>query len=589
MKASLDLRGAEVGTGGCRLVDFLSQPRELRFMATTRKITYVVFGAAIWAASTAWGQIVINEVMKEERTAGGGTLANTREFIELYNAGNAPVDLNNWSLVTYDIAGNTPESFYTITGAASTIIPAHGYYVIGDSGVPNVNFTPPGAPAEMWPDIKANAIILRDGDPFTSNVIDAVAYDMYRNGATGTSLLPAELTSQIGSGFEGSPISPNAAAGQTRISWARYRDGVDTNKNGLDFGTLPLTPGTTNNTLPQSAALTIPNVDSMAVGTVLSDYYYGAFELGRVIDPTVATAINPRAIPASPQGGKAIIAWDQTGGGNSVYSKELVNKFELYAYVDTDPLGVAATTVDREYETSSYGIGSIDPLFENPDPSGTINPGEAGFGAATRNGSTGVGWVFHQFETDLPADGTLADVNKAYLVDFGDSGDSRPTSNEWKIKAEIDLTGKAAGWVRLGIDYNPATRQVTARYGTEVYQFTLDYDLIGTFNVGYREGITGAVSNNLAKHNPAIFDLYQAGVSGDYNGNGKVDGADYVVWRNGGAPDSGPGGYALWRQNFGAGSGAGSLSGAAVPEPGTLALIAFGMMVYAGSRRAASR
>lgn len=558
-------------------------------MGTIRKIAYVIFGTAVCGAtSCVWGQVVINEVMKEERSISGGVLDDTREFVELYNAGNSPVDLANWSLITYDVTGNAPTAAYTFTGAASTIIPAHGYYVIGDSGVPNVNLTPAGAPIEMWPDVVAGALILRDGpDPFSGNVIDAVAYDMYRNGATGTTGLPTELTNQIGSGFEGSPISPNAAAGQTRISWARYRDGVDTNKNGLDFGTLPLTPGTTNNILPQNAAHTVPNVDAMAVGTVLSSDYFGAFELGRVIDPTIATSINPRAIPASPQGGKAIVAWDQTGGGNSVYSKELVNKFELYAYVDTDLLGIAATTNDREYESSAYGIGSIDPLFENPDPSGSVVDSEPGFGAATRNSSSGVGWLFNQFETKNPADVGIPDHNKLYLVDFGDTGNSRPSANEWKIKAEIDLTTLTAGWQRLGIDYNPATHQVTARFGEQVFNFTVDYDLVGTFYVGYREGITGAVANNLAKHNPAIFDLYQAGLSGDYNSDGKVDSRDYVIWRNGGAPDSSLAGYTLWRQNFGAGTGAGSLGGSGVPEPSSLALLGLGLAAFCGRRRAA--
>lgn len=68
---------------------------------------------------------------------------------------------------------------------------------------------------------------------------------------------------------------------------------------------------------------------------------------------------------------------------------------------------------------------------------------------------------------------------------------------------------------------------------------------------------------------------------GDFNQNGKVDGADYVMWRknvgsaaalpndNGTVLPVGVDHYNLWRANFGngAGSGAGELSGAAVPEP----------------------
>jgi hypothetical protein len=45
-------------------------------------------------------------------------------------------------------------------------------------------------------------------------------------------------------------------------------------------------------------------------------------------------------------------------------------------------------------------------------------------------------------------------------------------------------------------------------------------------------------------------------IAGDYNNNGKVDGADYVVWRN--TNINGAAGYTTWRSNFGAtGSGNG--------------------------------
>lgn len=80
------------------------------------------------------------------------------------------------------------------------------------------------------------------------------------------------------------------------------------------------------------------------------------------------------------------------------------------------------------------------------------------------------------------------------------------------------------------------------------------------------------------------------GTPGDYNGNGVVDAADYVRWRDTlgtqtALPnDSTPGmvtqdDYAVWRQNFGGGaSAAGAAGGTAVPEPATwgLALLAAG-------------
>jgi hypothetical protein len=72
------------------------------------------------------------------------------------------------------------------------------------------------------------------------------------------------------------------------------------------------------------------------------------------------------------------------------------------------------------------------------------------------------------------------------------------------------------------------------------------------------------------------------GIAGDYNNNGKVDAADYVLWRNGGPlqnesvtlGSTTPEDYAVWRSNFGnsAGSGAALGSSTSVPEPGSLIL-----------------
>jgi hypothetical protein len=78
------------------------------------------------------------------------------------------------------------------------------------------------------------------------------------------------------------------------------------------------------------------------------------------------------------------------------------------------------------------------------------------------------------------------------------------------------------------------------------------------------------------------------GISGDYNNNGVVDAADYVVWRNAGPTDVLPNDpspgvvdandYNTWKSHFGMGSSgsgaAASLASAAVPEPGCWLLVA---------------
>jgi hypothetical protein len=76
-------------------------------------------------------------------------------------------------------------------------------------------------------------------------------------------------------------------------------------------------------------------------------------------------------------------------------------------------------------------------------------------------------------------------------------------------------------------------------------------------------------------------------LAGDYNQNGVIDGADYVVWRknlggstslpNDDTPGVGLDDYTRWRTDFGqaAGSGARVNTNAAVPEPATLVMLMF--------------
>jgi hypothetical protein len=77
------------------------------------------------------------------------------------------------------------------------------------------------------------------------------------------------------------------------------------------------------------------------------------------------------------------------------------------------------------------------------------------------------------------------------------------------------------------------------------------------------------------------------GLDGDYNDDGKVDAADFVVWRKNPGANGGESGYNTWRANFGrtAGSGAGLGASAAVPEPGTVLLLLAGALVISSQRR----
>jgi hypothetical protein len=74
-----------------------------------------------------------------------------------------------------------------------------------------------------------------------------------------------------------------------------------------------------------------------------------------------------------------------------------------------------------------------------------------------------------------------------------------------------------------------------------------------------------------------------ASLDGDFNGDGIVNAADYVVWRNGLDTDYEQSDYDVWVEHFGNRLEDASGTVAAVPEPAGWFLLAFGTM--AGLRR----
>jgi hypothetical protein len=131
----------------------------------------------------------------------------------------------------------------------------------------------------------------------------------------------------------------------------------------------------------------------------------------------------------------------------------------------------------------------------------------------------------------------------------------------------------ANGSITLGNAFNPS-----------VFGSGMPGDL--QFNFGISEGsglfLPGSVS----------YVTSVPSVIGDYNQNGTVDAADYVVWRNSGGattlPNRDPSitgpvsaaDYNAWRARFGSTAGAGAAL-AAVPEPTALAALAGGLFLLA--------
>jgi hypothetical protein len=150
---------------------------------------------------------------------------------------------------------------------------------------------------------------------------------------------------------------------------------------------------------------------------------------------------------------------------------------------------------------------------------------------------------------------------------------------------QIELTSPTAsdtlvvdGLMTLGGALNVATLGGFSPANGTSWQIAAAGGITGQFS-----SISAGYSVQTQGHNLLLF-FGNPGIAGDYNGDGSVNGADYVVWRralaNGGtllnetasigtvdAAD-----FDAWRANFGATSGAGAGT-SFVPEPGSALLL----------------
>jgi hypothetical protein len=104
------------------------------------------------------------------------------------------------------------------------------------------------------------------------------------------------------------------------------------------------------------------------------------------------------------------------------------------------------------------------------------------------------------------------------------------------------------------------------------------------FRIGISTNTDGAQIYQI--DNFRLVSLVPEGLPGDFNNDGAVDAADYVVWRK---SDGSQEGYDDWRTNFGRTSGGGPVAGgaSAVPEPASGALMIFAVAAMSWKRRVA--
>ena len=192
----------------------------------------------------------------------------------------------------------------------------------------------------------------------------------------------------------------------------------------------------------------------------------------------------------------------------------------------------------------------------------------------------------------------------AFNVDIGGTSPGIGGYDQLVVGGTADLTGAGIG-TTLNINLISGFSLPTS-----ATDFTILTAALGVNRgSGFGFGTVNPPDNSgrwTVNYNPNSIVLHLAagisGVPGDYNHNGVVDSADYVLWRNtkgqtgAGLAADGNGDnvvddldYSYWRARFGNTSGSGSGLGgnaAAVPEPGVLSLIvcAIGAMLCSAPR-----
>lgn len=219
----------------------------------------------------------------------------------------------------------------------------------------------------------------------------------------------------------------------------------------------------------------------------------------------------------------------------------------------------------------------------------------------------------------IQANGHIAGVNltsgaSLVLRDYDGNPNAAPPTGPLPIVVDQHLAMNANGTLRLVFDADPWDSLISfapgipvARGGALELTFASDVNLasqvgrmIDLFDwTGVSPTGTFTISSPYMWN---LSNLYTTGevtltalaaIPGDFNNNGAVDAADFIVWRK---TDGTPAGYNAWRTHFGQSTANGSAPGSAggssavVPEPASLPLFLLAVMALLTSplrRRAA--
>lgn len=224
---------------------------------------------------------------------------------------------------------------------------------------------------------------------------------------------------------------------------------------------------------------------------------------------------------------------------------------------------IAQSTYQLGYSTDNlqtfvqYGSNvTVQPSFE-PDLVGFYSDARGGDGVSTQTATSG---TFDNLRILNPGNTlSLLTVGGDFTLDSGATLDVLLSSDHEYGKMNVSGTFHAGGFlnVQLASGFQPH-----AGANFDILDFSAD---TGSFDSIQLPALLSGLVWDTSKLLTEGRLLVVAGLAGDFNHDGTVDGADYVVWRKtGGSPAD----YIAWRANFGQsfsfGSGSGSTHSATV-------------------------
>ncbi len=208
--------------------------------------------------------LLINEVDADQ------TGTDSAEFIELYDGGVGNTPLDGLVLVVYN---GSDDRSYNLGGQGSAIdldgfsTDANGYFVLGNSGVPNASITFSGNSLQNGAD--AVALYTGNGTDFpndtpltTTNLLDAMVYD------TSDGDDPVLLTLLLGGG----QVDENGMGAKDIESSQRCPNGTGGPRDTSTYTTFQPTPGSENCVTPPASFVLINEIDADQTGTDAGEF-----------------------------------------------------------------------------------------------------------------------------------------------------------------------------------------------------------------------------------------------------------------------------------------------------------------------------